>query len=476
MQQDRQRQIRALFDAYIDMYATRDERLFSCFSQDITGFTGSSGRLIKNQEEFIRLTRKDFLQLPGRLRLDPVEVMLQELSPDVVSVAATLHIHLPDHAELMSNEITRLVLVFRQEGDDWKIAHCSYSVPFHSAGEDEIYPIRRLQEENIRLQALVAERTRKLHESQEFYRQLTEDAEDVLWRMDRNCIMTYVSPSDERLRGFRADEVIGLPVFSLLTDEAADTVRKSLYDDADKPADDGFTKFELQQLCKDGSLVWGEVLVKTDRNEQGDIIGYHGITRNITERKRLEQQVQQMAFHDPLTQLPNRRLLLEHLGQALAASQRNQCYGALLYIDLDNFKPLNDTEGHGVGDLLLIEVAMRLKDSVREDDTVARVGGDEFVVLLHSLAAQRQQATAQALAVAEKIGTRLAERYVLQLSPAAAVIQHHCTASIGVALFHGHTETQDSLMTRADRAMYQAKADGRNRIRLAAGDLNQYQH
>ncbi|HAJ11814.1 MAG TPA: diguanylate cyclase, partial [Comamonadaceae bacterium] len=210
-----------------------------------------------------------------------------------------------------------------------------------------------------------------------------------------------------------------------------------------------------------------EVLSKPDRNAQGEIIGYHGITREITQRKNLEEQVRQLAFNDPLTHLVNRRLMLEHLEQAMSASKRSHHHGALLFLDLDNFKSLNDTHGHGVGDLLLIEVAERLKACVRQADTVARFGGDEFVVLLCELDTKQHEAAAQATAIAEKILTRLADPYVLHAAPTAPAIEHRCTASIGVAVFHGRDESQNSVIDRADAAMYQAKEDGRNRIRFA---------
>lgn len=223
----------------------------------------------------------------------------------------------------------------------------------------------------------------------------------------------------------------------------------------------------MEHRCKDGRLIWGEVLVKYDHDERGELVGYHGITRNVNERKRLEEQIRQLAFHDTLTNLANRRLLLEHLNQAMGESKRSLHYGALLYLDLDNFKPLNDSHGHGMGDLLLIEVASRLKECVREADTVARIGGDEFVVLLRTLDIQRAEASKQASAIAEKIRARLAECYVLQAEPDATAIEHHCTASIGVALFRGHDEPQECLMARADQAMYQAKEAGRNCVQLA---------
>jgi len=470
MQQDRQRRIRGLFEEYIQMYACRDERLTSCFSKNFTGFTGSWGRLIQDHDEWIRITRQDFAQVPAPIRIEAIDVSLQDLCNEVVLVAATLHIHLPGNADLLAKETTRLVLVFRQEAAAWMITHCSFSVPYQHAQEDEIYPLKSLQEQNITLKSMVAERTRELHENQAFYRMLTEDAVDVLWRMDRSYTLTYISPADERLRGFRADEVVGRPVFEMLTEAAGARVRAALQDGAPDDSSAGanqFSKLELEFRCKDGSLIWGEVLVKPDRNEQGEVVGYHGITRNVTERKRLEEQVRQLAYHDSLTRLANRRLLLEHLDQAMAASKRSRHYGALLYIDLDSFKPLNDTHGHGMGDLLLIEVASRLKGCVREADTVARIGGDEYVVLLCTLDTQAAAASAQANAVAEKIRTRLAERYVLRSDPAAAAVEHNCTASIGVALFLGRDESKDSLLERADQAMYQAKLAGRNRVQFA---------
>ena len=322
------------------------------------------------------------------------------------------------------------------------------------------------------MQALVAERTQALQESQALYRLLIEDAQDVLWRTDGQLVLTYISPADEKLRGFRADEVVGHSAFEMFTDEGVEVIKSMLRRRAMEDAAGGterFLRFEVEHRCKDGRLIWGEVLSKPDRNAQGEIIGYHGITREITERKRLEEQVHQLAFHDPLTRLANRRLMLDHLEQAMSASKRSHRHGALLFLDLDNFKPLNDQHGHGVGDLLLIEVAERLNACVREADTVARFGGDEFVVLLSELSTQPGEAAEQAVAIAEKVRTRLAEPYVLQSAPSAPAIRHECTASIGVAVFRGRDESQNAVIDRADAAMYRAKEEGRNRIQCAPG-------
>ena len=473
MHPDRQRKIRELFNEYIEMYAARDERLTERFSQNFTGYPGSGSQLIHDREEWIRITRQDFAQVPGRIRIEMLDIALQDLSEDVVVVTAFFHIHLPSGGDYFSTKVVRLTLVFRREGDDWMIVHCSYSVPYHSTQDGEVFPLHSLQEQNSALQALVAERTQALHDSQALYRLLTEDAQDVLWRTDARLIVTYISPADERLRGFRADEVVGRHVFEMFTEEGVAVVKAMIQRRAQEEASGtpvGFLRFQVEHRCKDGRLIWGEMLSKLDRNAQGEIIGYHGITREITERKRLEEQVRQLAFHDPLTRLANRRLMLEHLDQAMSASKRSHHHGALLFLDLDNFKSLNDTHGHSVGDLLLIEVAERLKACVREADTVARFGGDEFVVLLCELDTQPAEASEQAIAVAEKIRVRLSELYVLQAAPsgpATGTIEHQCTASIGVAIFRGRDESQSSVIDRADAAMYQAKKDGRNRIRLA---------
>lgn len=189
------------------------------------------------------------------------------------------------------------------------------------------------------------------------------------------------------------------------------------------------------------------------------------ITRDLRES---EKQIRRLAFYDPLTQLANRRLLSDRLKQAMAASARSGRYGAVMFLDLDNFKPLNDIHGHDAGDLLLIEVAHRLTDCVREVDTVARMGGDEFLVLLGELDLDYQSSIEHSGIVAEKIRAALAAPYILTSThegEAVITVEHHCTASIGVVLFIDHQATQEELFKQVDLAMYQAKKEGRNIIR-----------
>lgn len=476
MHPDREQQVRALFDEYIRMYAARDDRLTTRFSENFSGYTGGGNFLVKDREEWVRITRQDFAQVQGQIRIEMLDLSLQDISDSVVVVTAFFHIHLPVPDHILSREVARLVLIFRLEGDDWKIAHSGISIPYHLVQEGEVYPLRSLQERNTALESLVTARTKALHESEALFRLLTEDTLDVIWKTDRNLRITYISPADERLRGYKAEEVVGCTVFDLFTDEGVVTVKRMLREShaSGEPAGRvDFRIFQVQHRCKDGRLLWGEVLSKPELDAQGQIVGYHGITREITERKRLEDQVRQLAFHDPLTDLPNRRLLLDRLSQAMAAGKRSGCHGALMFLDLDRFKTLNDTHGHEAGDLLLLEVTGRLKDCVRQVDTVARFGGDEFVVLLAELNTDQAESRSHAQSIAEKIRATLAEPYVLaphKDGKAAATIEHRCSASIGVVMFRGHEASQDDIMKWADAAMYRAKDAGRNTIRFYAGD------
>jgi diguanylate cyclase (GGDEF)-like protein/PAS domain S-box-containing protein len=188
--------------------------------------------------------------------------------------------------------------------------------------------------------------------------------------------------------------------------------------------------------------------------------------RDITSREAAEEQIRTLAFYDSLTQLPNRRLLLDRLSQAMVGGERRHNYGAVMFLDLDNFKTLNDTQGHDVGDLLLVEVAHRLRTCLRECDTVSRFGGDEFVILLEDLGAEDAPATANAEVVADKIQAALAQPLALQARNGRTVQDFIATASIGICTFLGHEMTADELLKRADLAMYQAKTSGRNTSRF----------
>lgn len=182
-------------------------------------------------------------------------------------------------------------------------------------------------------------------------------------------------------------------------------------------------------------------------------------------------KLQSLAFYDTLTNLPNRRLLNDRLLQAQRTSKRTGRYGAVLFLDLDNFKPLNDTYGHSTGDVLLIQVAQRIQHAIRESDTVARFGGDEFIVLLSELSTAHEESILQATMIAEKIRHTLSMPYFLTImtkDQEKKKVEHHCSASIGFSLFFDHANTQDEILNQADNAMYMAKEQGRNRVYLLA--------
>lgn len=223
---------------------------------------------------------------------------------------------------------------------------------------------------------------------------------------------------------------------------------------------------EHRVRVRDG-VRWVNEVAEVTFSPSGTPLFAMGTVQDITERKQMEEQIRNLAFYDTLTQLPNRRLLNDRLDHAMSASKRSGHYGALMFLDLDNFKPLNDLYGHAVGDSLLIEVARRISGCVRAVDTVARFGGDEFVVILNELDVDKAASTAQASIVAEKIRAALAESYLLTIHKegnAENTVEHRCTSSIGVVVFINHEEKPDDLLKLADAAMYKAKESGRNQI------------
>ncbi len=227
---------------------------------------------------------------------------------------------------------------------------------------------------------------------------------------------------------------------------------------------------ELTNRNKNGSLYDEEMTITPMADENGHIEHFVAIKQNITERKKMQEQISQYAFYDTLTNLPNRRLFSDRLLQIKANSNRSKKYAALLFLDLDNFKPLNDTYGHTVGDLLLVEVAHRLNSATRNNDTISRFGGDEFVILLSELNEDREESLKELKEIAQKILHTLSQAYFLTYiskDNKEKTVEHHCTASIGVTLFIGYEDTEDEILKRADGAMYMAKEMGRNNIQFS---------
>ena len=297
------------------------------------------------------------------------------------------------------------------------------------------------------------------------FRALTELSSDWYWELDdRHCFVRFEGYSDTEI-GMPKEDNLGLTRWDLgaLNMSAADWAehRRAL------DAHEVFQDLELQRMDPAGSVYWVSVSGAPIFDSQGVFRGYRGIGRSITERKRVEDEIERLAFYDALTGLPNRRLLLDRLEAALARCRSGSRRGALLFIDLDNFKNLNDTMGHDVGDSLLERVANRLVTCVKSGDTVARLGGDEFVVMLEGLPEAADTATERARGVGERVLAALNHPYLLD------GYQHHSTPSLGIALFDGEVSSVEDLLKRADLAMYEAKAAGRNTLCFFAPAMQQ---
>jgi diguanylate cyclase (GGDEF)-like protein/PAS domain S-box-containing protein len=260
-----------------------------------------------------------------------------------------------------------------------------------------------------------------------------------------------------RISGYTASEVVGRTPSMFNSGYH----NQAFYAEMDAAlATDGYWRGEIWNRRKNGDIYPQLLNISSVKDDRGTVTHYVETQTDITQYKAAEDQIRQLAFYDPLTSLPNRRLLLDRLQHAMAGSARNNTYGALLFIDLDHFKNLNDTLGHDMGDLLLQQVSSRLLATVREEDTVARLGGDEYVVMLEGLDTVRQQAASRAIQVGEKIIAALNAPYRL------ACVEYHSTPSIGITLFCGHEVEVDELLKQADLAMYQAKGAGRNALRF----------
>jgi diguanylate cyclase (GGDEF)-like protein len=211
--------------------------------------------------------------------------------------------------------------------------------------------------------------------------------------------------------------------------------------------------FDTERLHKDGTRIAVAVTISPVVSGDGQITGASMIARDITRQKALEAELRSLAFHDALTRLPNRRLLLDRLRHAQENSRRQQSHAAVLFVDLDHFKQLNDTHGHDVGDQLLIELGQRLRDGVRESDTVARLGGDEFVVLCENLGPDPEAARHSVLSMMDKLS-----QVVAQPCRVSGQTQH-CSASMGYRLFLGTQDDPDQLIHDADVSMYHQKEE-----------------
>ena len=274
---------------------------------------------------------------------------------------------------------------------------------------------------------------------------------------DADNVILRVNSAFTKITGYSAQEVIGKNPRILQSGRQDTIFYATMWDSINNT---GTWEGEVWNRRKNGEIFPERLTITAVKDQDGIVTNYVATLFDITLSKAAADEIERLAFYDPLTGLPNRRLLLDRLKPALASSHRSRRKCALLFIDIDNFKTLNDTLGHDFGDLLLQQVAERLTSCVREVDTVARLGGDEFVVMLEDLSEQTIDAVEQAEAVGNKILAMLNQPYLL------ATHHYHSTPSIGATVFSGHEQTIDELLKQADIAMYHAKASGRNALRF----------
>ncbi|PRC92523.1 putative bifunctional diguanylate cyclase/phosphodiesterase [Solimicrobium silvestre] len=311
----------------------------------------------------------------------------------------------------------------------------------------------------------------KSHDGEALYRATFENAPIGVARLGLDGHWLQVNQKLCDITGYGRQELLGL-AFQDIThplDVAADIAGLEALNHGEIKSFDR----EKRYVRKDGSHIFVHVHSSVVRNAAGIARYVISVATDITERRVAESKIHTLAFYDVLTQLPNRRLLVDRLGHALAGCKRSRRQGAIMFIDMDNFKTLNDIHGHDVGDRLLVEVARRLQSSVRQGDTVARLGGDDFVVMVEDLLPDTLAAS-QAETVAQKILTVLNEPFNLELKMGAdrhKSIEYHCSASIGISLFGEYEDMVDELLKQADLAVYQAKDSGRNTVRFFDRDM-----
>ncbi|MEO8332219.1 MAG: PAS domain S-box protein, partial [Gallionella sp.] len=286
---------------------------------------------------------------------------------------------------------------------------------------------------------------------------VTFETQEAILITDPDGNILRVNQAFQEITGYHAEDVIGQNPRILQSGRHDAAFFQAMWSDLRTT---GKWSGELWDRRKDGEIYPKLMTITAVRDDNRQVTHYVAVFRDISNRKKSEDEIHQLAFYDSLTLLPNRRLLIDRLHQAVAASGRNGRHGALLFLDMDHFKTINDTQGHVMGDQLLIEVARRLQTCVRDGDSVARLGGDEFVVVLEGLSSDANEAASQTELVAEKIRSELGRPYLLN--------DFEClsSASIGISLFLGHLESVEELLMHADVAMYQAKSAGRNSSRF----------
>jgi len=314
------------------------------------------------------------------------------------------------------------------------------------------------------LERIVQERTNELYEKQQFLNNILDNVEAYIFIKDLNHHYTYVNKAMQEAMQEPLEKIIGQDISTLYDEKTVDFIKKT----DDKILVDGKKTVSEEKIHKDG-LGTFYILVKKvplyDKN--GKIYALLGVSTDITERKKHEKMIKEMAYYDILTKLPNRRLLEDRLKQMLAKVKREKKHGGVMFLDMDNFKNINDTYGHDVGDMLLIEASKRYLSVIRKSDTVARLGGDEFVVAIGELNDNEELAKKEILEIADKILKIANEKYIIELvkdDGSKKHIEFECTSSIGITIFNSNDTSIEAILKRADKAMYEVKNTHKNGI------------
>jgi diguanylate cyclase (GGDEF)-like protein/PAS domain S-box-containing protein len=445
---DFQRMAQTLHASYVDLRHARDElelrvaeRTAELQQQKdamdqhaIVSITDADGRIIYANEKFIQISGYDHAELLGQNHrllnsgCHPKSFFAEMW--DTISHGHTWHGHICNRSKHGTHYwvASTIVPFLDQEG-----------APYQYVSIRTDITEQKHAEEALRIAAIAFETQEGM---------LVTDAHGVIIRANH---------AFSRLTGYTEGEVIGNTPALLKSDRHGPEFFLRMWQLLE---DNGYWQGEIWNKRKDGRIYAEWLTISAVKAPDGTTTHYVGTFTEITKNKDAEAEVHRLAYYDPLTQLPNRRLLQDRLKQAILGSHRSRQHGALLFLDLDNFKKLNDTRGHKVGDQLLIEAAQRMKGCVREGDTVARLGGDEFVILLEGLSENSQEAALQVDHVAEKV------RKVLQRPYELSGQDFHCSSSIGITLIHDDVFSAEEALRHADLALYKAKDAGRNCFRF----------
>jgi diguanylate cyclase (GGDEF)-like protein/PAS domain S-box-containing protein len=392
------------------------------------------GRYIKVNKvfaDFLRLERPEQAEGKTDLDLQPKELAEKYRADDVVVMAARKQKHVEESA-------------FDGNRTHWVETYKTPVIDVHgnvigTVGFASDITKRKLVEQELRVAAV------------------TFETHDAILITDRHANIIRVNQAFTDITGYSSEEVLGKNPRMMSSGRQDRAFYREMWQQL---LHTGSWAGEIWDKRKNGQVYPKWLTISVVKDETQETTHYVAIFSDITARKQADEEIRNLAFYDALTRLPNRRLFMDRFRAALTTSTRRNDYGAVLFIDLDRFKTLNDTLGHDYGDMLLIEVAARISSCVREMDTVARLGGDEFVVLIEGVGNDRDEVAHKVGLLAEKIRGVLAHPYRLKSH------EHHSSPSIGVSLYLGNENTVDELIQHADMAMYQAKSAGRNAVRF----------